>query len=58
MNPKPLQTGWSLKGTMQEWTLDEGWESVWIKIVVQWLTVIAYTFSMVAPLIFTDRDFS
>ena len=32
--------------------------SYWLKIVSQWITMSIYIFSLVAPFIFPDRDFS
>lgn len=34
------------------------WASVWIKIVSQWLTFGLYVWTLIAPLVCTDRDFS
>jgi len=33
-------------------------ESMWIKIATQWVSIILFTWSLVAPLILTNRDFS
>lgn len=34
------------------------WVSVWIKIVSQWITFGLYVWTLIAPLVCTDRDFS
>lgn len=34
------------------------WASFWIKISAQWVSILIYTWSLVAPLIFKGRDFS
>lgn len=34
------------------------WVSVWIKMVSQWLTFLLYIWTLIAPLVCTDRDFS
>eukprot|EP00238_Polyblepharides_amylifera_P010540 CAMPEP_0196576496 /NCGR_PEP_ID=MMETSP1081-20130531/5732_1 /TAXON_ID=36882 /ORGANISM="Pyramimonas amylifera, Strain CCMP720" /LENGTH=333 /DNA_ID=CAMNT_0041895111 /DNA_START=241 /DNA_END=1240 /DNA_ORIENTATION=+ len=38
-----LLSAWSLNGTSEEWELDRGWISVWVKIVAQWITGFIYT---------------
>lgn len=30
----------------------------WLKFVCEWITMFIYVFSLVAPLIFRDRDFN
>jgi hypothetical protein len=32
--------------------------SYWLKIVSQWITMSIYIFSLIAPFLFPDRDFS
>lgn len=31
--------------------------SFWVKLVAMWITILIYTFSMLAPIIFPDREF-
>jgi len=37
--------------------VDQGMVSVWVKVISSWLTLILYTFSMLAPICFPNRDF-
>lgn len=39
-------------------TVDSGWEAVWIKIVTSWLAILLYLWTLVAPVLLPDRDFS
>lgn len=39
-------------GTMSDWA------NVWIKMATQWLTFLLYTWTLIAPLVCGDRDFS
>jgi uncharacterized membrane-anchored protein len=39
-------------------TYDLGKETMWIKIVSQWLTVILYTWSLCAPYVLSNREFA
>ena len=52
-----LMTGWGT-GAEERDLIDVGWTSVWVKIVAQWATVALYAWTMAAPLLFPDRDFS
>jgi len=38
-------------------SVDQGEVSVWVKIISSWLTCILYMWTLVAPIIFPDRDF-
>jgi len=38
--------------------VDSGWEAVWIKIVTSWLAIFLYLWTLVAPILLPDRDFS
>eukprot|EP00455_Lapot_gusevi_P001068 TRINITY_DN1042_c0_g6_i1.p1 TRINITY_DN1042_c0_g6~~TRINITY_DN1042_c0_g6_i1.p1 ORF type:complete len:451 (+),score=119.93 TRINITY_DN1042_c0_g6_i1:76-1428(+) len=54
-----LLTNWgSSSESDQTQEFDVGWESVWIKIVSQWVTILLYAWTLVAPYLFPDRDFS
>jgi hypothetical protein len=37
--------------------INMSWPSVWIKVVSSWLAYLFYIWTMVAPLIFPDREF-
>jgi hypothetical protein len=52
-----LMTGWGT-GVEEKEMIDVGWASVWVKIGAQWVIGLVYTWSLVAPAIFPDRDFS
>ena len=52
-----LMTGWGT-GAEERDLIDVGWTSVWVKVVAQWMTVGVYAWTMAAPLLFPDRDFS
>ena len=59
-----LLIGWSLEGIEQErgssidhLTLDRGWASVWVKVVSAWVCSLLYIWTLVAPLLFPDREF-
>lgn len=53
-----LLTGWGGVGEEGKDIIDVGWPSVWVKIVSQWLTALLYCWSLAAPVLFPDRDFS
>jgi hypothetical protein len=53
-----LLTGWGSKGMEGKDIIDVGWPSVWVKIVSQWVTAALYIWTMLAPIVFPDRDFS
>ena len=36
---------------------DESMRAFWLKIVCEWFTMAVYVFSLLAPLIFTNRTF-
>ncbi|KAL3695902.1 hypothetical protein R1sor_009978 [Riccia sorocarpa] len=52
-----LLTGWG-NSNIQEDIIDVGWSSVWVRIVTQWITAGLYMWSLLAPLVLPDRDFS
>lgn len=51
-----LMTGWGSQVQDKE-RLDQGWASVWVKIVAQWFTATLYLWTLVAPVLFPDRQF-
>jgi len=53
-----LMTGWSESNDMEKNTIDVGWASVWVKICSQWLAGLLYMWTLIAPLVLPDRDFS
>lgn len=53
-----LFTNWDLNDVGEDLSIDKGWTSAWIKIVTQWFTFLLYGWTMVAPSILSDRDFS
>ena len=52
-------TGWTW-GTHSNWELeiDKGAGSLWVKIAAQWVCVALYTWTVIAPIVLPDRDFS
>jgi len=55
-----ILTNWSSRQEVEAGAknYDVGTETMWIKIVSQWLTCLLYIWSLAAPLILKDRDFS
>ncbi|KAL0397172.1 UNVERIFIED_CONTAM: putative serine incorporator [Sesamum calycinum] len=52
-----LLTGWSTSVGESGKLVDVGWPSVWVRIVTGWVTAALFIWSLVAPIIFPDRDF-
>jgi hypothetical protein len=52
-----LLTGWSTSVGESGRLVDVGWPSVWVRIVTQWATAGLYIWSLVAPILFPDREF-
>lgn len=52
-----LLTGWSTSVGESGKLVDVGWPSVWVRIVTGWATAALYIWSLVAPILFPDRDF-
>ncbi|THG16532.1 hypothetical protein TEA_011768 [Camellia sinensis var. sinensis] len=38
--------------------IDVGWTSVWVRIVSEWVTAVLYVWTLIAPLILSDREFN
>jgi hypothetical protein len=53
-----LLTGWGNANVEEKDIIDVGWPSVWVRMCTQWITAALYIWSLVAPQIFPDRDFS
>eukprot|EP00210_Caulerpa_lentillifera_P000755 g730.t1 len=53
-----LFTNWDLNDVGEDLSIDKGWTSAWIKIITQWFTFLLYGWTLVAPSILSDRDFS
>jgi len=41
-----------------QYEIDVGYTSMWIKVGSQWLVALLYIWSLIAPLVFPDREFS
>ncbi|XP_054483209.1 serine incorporator 3-like [Anoplopoma fimbria] len=41
-----------------DYTITSKWPAVWVKITSSWVCLALYTWTLVAPLILTNRDFS
>ncbi|MED6218121.1 hypothetical protein PIB30_024001 [Stylosanthes scabra] len=52
-----LLTGWSTSVGETGKLVDVGWPSVWVRIVTCWATALLYLWSLVAPIMFPDREF-
>lgn len=51
-----LLSGWTSSSDSSD-LIDVGWTSVWVRICTEWVTAGLYAWSLVAPLIFPDREF-
>lgn len=51
-----LLSGWTSSSESSD-LIDVGWTSVWVRICTEWVTAGLYVWSLVAPLIFSDREF-
>lgn len=52
-----LLTGWSTSVGESGKLVDVGWASVWVRIVTGWATAALYLWSLVAPIMFPEREF-
>ncbi|KAK1291355.1 hypothetical protein QJS10_CPB17g01930 [Acorus calamus] len=53
-----LLTGWTSSTSGSSELIDVGWTSVWVRICTEWATAVLYIWTLVAPLILPDREFS
>ena len=53
-----LLTNWGSVDSNQSNTIDVGLPAFWIKIASQWVTLALYIWTLGAPSLFPDRDFS
>ncbi|PON80182.1 Serine incorporator/TMS membrane protein [Parasponia andersonii] len=51
-----LLSGWTNSSESSD-LIDVGWTTVWVRICTEWVTAGIYVWSLVAPLIFPDREF-
>lgn len=51
-----LMTGWGAVEQEKD-RLDVGWTSVWVKTAAEWVTAVLYSWTLIAPAMFPDRDF-
>lgn len=52
-----LLTGWSTSVGESGKLVDVGWPSVWVRIVTAWATAGLYIWSLLAPILFPERQF-
>ncbi|KAG5017845.1 hypothetical protein JHK85_023981 [Glycine max] len=52
-----LLTGWSTSVGESGKLVDVGWPSVWVRIITSWATALLYLWSLVAPIMFPEREF-
>lgn len=53
-----LLTGWTSSTSDSSELTDVGWTSVWVRICTEWVTAALYVWTLVAPLVLPDREFS
>lgn len=54
-----LLTNWhTISGTNDGIIVDYGEASVWVKVVTGWVAILLYVWTIIAPVIFPDRDWS
>lgn len=55
-----VMINWEMQLVEKDASLYEvsGWANVWVKMASQWMTFVLYIWTLVAPLILTNRDFS
>jgi len=54
-----LITDWAtISGSSSDFKIDHGFVAVWVKVVSSWLAGLLYGWTLIAPAIFRDRDFS
>ncbi|XP_053310414.1 serine incorporator 2 [Spea bombifrons] len=49
-------TNWYLPGSTNQ-TLSSPWSAVWVKIASSWVGLLLYLWTLIAPVILSDRDF-
>lgn len=52
-----LLTGWSNSVGGSGKLVDVGWSSVWVRVLTEWATGALFIWSLVAPIMFPDREF-
>lgn len=52
-----LLTGWSTSVGESGKLVDVGWPSVWVRIITGWATAGLYLWSLIAPILFPEREF-
>ncbi|WVZ59652.1 hypothetical protein U9M48_009764 [Paspalum notatum var. saurae] len=53
-----LLTGWTSAVSESSELMNVGWTTVWVRICTEWVTATLYIWTLIAPLLFPDRDFS
>lgn len=53
-----LLSNWGNANASDSSSYDLGEDSMWVKIASQWVTLLLYGWTVVAPILFPDRDFS
>ncbi|KAL8171351.1 hypothetical protein V2J09_023155 [Rumex salicifolius] len=51
-----LLSGWTSSSESSD-MIDVGWTSVWVRICTEWVTAGLYVWTLIAPLIISDREF-
>eukprot|EP00761_Pharyngomonas_kirbyi_P012527 gb/GECH01012554.1/.p1 GENE.gb/GECH01012554.1/~~gb/GECH01012554.1/.p1 ORF type:complete len:423 (+),score=54.87 gb/GECH01012554.1/:1-1269(+) len=50
-------TGWEIRGSSDEVNVSQNWASVWVKMAANWLCVLIYFWTLIAPAVLRNRDF-
>ncbi|XP_077231531.1 serinc-domain containing serine and sphingolipid biosynthesis protein [Tasmannia lanceolata] len=53
-----LFTGWTSTSSDSSDLIDVGWTSVWVRICTEWVTAGLYIWTLLAPVLLPDREFS
>lgn len=54
-----LLTNWELSGNPGDmWEIGRGWTSMWVRLASKWLCEALYLWTVVAPAVLRNRDFS
>ncbi len=54
-----LLTAWATaSASASSFSIDSGWASTWVKMAASWAAAGLYAWSLLAPAVLRDRDFS
>jgi serine incorporator 1/3 len=58
MNMAMVLLNWDLTGTPGRLTADRGFAALWVKMASALATALLYAWTVIAPVLFPNRDFS